>query len=166
MFDIWLSVLGKKDLIQTRGESWDDGSDASYLKYLTQHCWHKHWYQPFVIYPSISPSIKRFGDDTVILQENNNNVWNVAIYAINKVSELYGLYCLKIGSIILGCPDAKYTLICVRTSNHTYRRENKKLLENTVDLNKRHFWQEFSREKMLHIQYFFSKKCEFEFLQQ
>ena len=70
--------------------------------------------------------MKPFRDETAILQDNNN-IWNVAVYSVNKASEVYEHFCLIIGSIILGCPELKYMLIRVRTFNYIYRRENKKL---------------------------------------
>ena len=77
----------------------------------------------------------------MILQDNGINFCYVTTYVVNNVSELHGLYCLRIGSIIFGCPEIKYMLVCVRTSNHTYRGVKKKscsVLETTSDLNKRH----------------------------
>ena len=62
----------------------------------------------------------------MILQDNGINFCYVTTYVVNNVSELHGLYCLRIGSIIFGCPEIKYMLVCVRTSNHTYRGVKKK----------------------------------------
>ena len=70
--------------------------------------------------------MKPFRDETAILQDNNN-IWNVAVYSVNKGSEVYEHFCLIISSTILGCPELKYMLIRVRTFNYIYHRENKKL---------------------------------------
>ena len=70
------------------------------------------------MYPSITSPIKHFGSDTAILQDKNNNVWNLPIYVVREVSEL----------------------ICIRISNHTYCRETKiyRILETLINLNKKH----------------------------
>ena len=110
--------------------------------------------------------MKPFRDETAILQDNNN-IWNVAVYSVNKASEVYEHFCLIIGSTILGCPELKYTLIRVGTFYIIEKTKNYIVLENLNSLKIRHTFLTNIFARIKYTQSYkrdcFSKKCEFWF---